>query len=85
MEPHNFCSDEPNSKFKSHRKILKVLFQFQKAFLMHIPQGTKDFFVKRFRLEEGSITDTEVGRRHHPKLFGKYRHSFWAKFTTKNG
>jgi len=58
---------------------------FQKAFLMHIPQGTKDFFVKRFRLEEGSITDTEVGRRHHPKLFGKYRHSFWAKFTTKNG
>ena len=66
-------------------KYLKVLFQFQKAFLLHIPQGTKDFFVKRFQMEEGSITDTEIGRRHHPKLFGRYRQSFWAKFTTKTG
>ena len=47
---------------------------------MHIPPRTKRFFVKTFHMEEGSITDTEIGRRHHPKLFGKYRNSIWSKF-----
>ena len=65
-------------------------FQFQKAFMSqlarpaekYLSKSARKYLSEKFNLEEGSISETEIGRRQHPKMFGgKSVRNVLTKFT----
>ena len=48
-------------------------FQFHKAFLSQLADPLKSYISKKLNVEEKSLSETEIGRRQHPKMFGRFK------------
>lgn len=44
---------------------------FQKAFITLLPNSVGQIFAEKVGIERGTLSDTAIGRRQHPKFFGR--------------
>ena len=51
--------------------------QFQKAFLKQLANPIRSLLSKKFNVDDKSLSETDIGRRQHPKMFGKFKSKFW--------
>ena len=56
------------------------MLQFHKAFFSQLADPLRLIFSRKLNVEVGSLSDTDIGRRQHPRMFGKLR--FWDKYDT---
>jgi len=58
---------------------------FQKAFMQELPVPVENYLRMKFSMEEkGTLSDTDIGRRQHPRLFGRFKTMWKQTSSTKN-